>query len=172
MVALFFLFFCINRSQICTAQIVITEIMPAPRSGEAEWIELRNCSAQAVDLQNCTVHDRTRKPVQLTDAPFLLQPGAIVVCAAHYPLGDRWSVSVDSVLVIRSLPSLNNSGDDIVLCHADGTTMDSITYTSSWLGASGVSIERIRLDGAADRENWAPCREASGATPGLPNSTW
>jgi hypothetical protein len=171
LIALFFLFFCGSRDQFCTAQIVITEIMPAPRSGEAEWIELQNCSPQAVDLQACTVHDRTRKPVPLIHAPFLLQPGAIVVCSAGYPLGERWSVSVDSVLVLQTLPSLNNSGDDIVLCRGDGTTLDSLSYTSSWLDAIGVSLERIRLDGAADRENWTSCRDASGATPGKPNST-
>mgnify|MGYP000470561539 CR=1 FL=1 len=41
---------------IAAAQTVITEFMPAPRSGEPEWIELRNCSAESLDLQLVTVH--------------------------------------------------------------------------------------------------------------------
>lgn len=151
-------------------QVVITEIMAAPRSGEAEWVEIHNLSSQAVDLKDCTIHDATGKLLPVSDRSRLLHPDARLVLSEHWPPGDRWDIPPDSVLVPDRLPSLNNSGDDIVLCRAEGTVLDSIHYAGSWLGDRGVSLERIHPDRPHAKENWAPCTDPSGATPGRSNS--
>jgi len=150
----------------CDAQQVsVTEIMAAPRSGEAEWIEILNLSARTVDLQHVTVHDATGHRLPLSDDTRSLEAGARLVIADQWPLGDRWNIPRDSVLVPERLPSLNNGGDCIVLCGAGGAVLDSARYEESWLGARGISLERIHADRPSARINWAPCEDPSGATP-------
>jgi len=158
-------------SQQCEAQrVVITEIMAAPRSGEAEWMEIFNLSPETIDLQLCTVHDATEKRLPLSESSRLLHPGSRIVIAEHWPPGARWDIPRDSVCIPARLPSFNNGGDDIVLCSAEGAPMDSVHYEGSWLGDHGVSLERIHVDHPSAEENWAPCSDPSGATPGDRNS--
>ena len=151
-------------------QIAITEIMVAPRSGEAEWIEILNLSPATVDMRHISLHDATGHRLPVSDDARLLEPGARLVITEQWPPGDRWDVPRDSVIVPDRLPSLNNGGDAIVLRNAGGAVLDSVQYEGSWLGARGISLERIHVDRPPVRNNWAPCANPDGATPGGINS--
>jgi hypothetical protein len=68
-------------------------------------------------------------------------------------------------------PSLNNSGDEIILRDPAGTAVDSIRYDATWGGGSGVSLERINpCLGSNDDLNWSWCVHPTGSTPGQHNS--
>jgi hypothetical protein len=150
-------------------QVRITELMAVPLSGEAEWIELCNAGPAPVSLQGWTVEDRTGKRIALGDDGRIPAGGRLLLTEA-WPPGQRWSPARDSALVISSLPSLNNGGDDIVLRDMRGNVIDSVRYAASWLGAKGVSLERIDATAPPEKENWLPCVDGAGATPGARNS--
>jgi hypothetical protein len=76
------------------------------------------------------------------------------------------------VVNVSGFPSLNNSGDAIVLFDVQGQTVDSLVYHPEWGGSEeGRSLERRDADApSTERDGWATCVHPSGATPGLPNS--
>ncbi|MCB2203432.1 lamin tail domain-containing protein [bacterium] len=164
------LFFFISTSIAAAQQLSINEFMAVPLSGEAEWIELRNGTATAVRPLDWSIEDATGKRCAFGDAVVEIPPGGHLVLTEALPLGAAWQLTADSVLLLPQLPSLNNSGDDLVLRNMQGEVIDSLHYTSSWLGGKGYSLERIDPAGAHEKANWRPSIAASGATPGLPNS--
>jgi hypothetical protein len=169
-VPLFAAFLLLLPVRAAAQHICINEFMPRPLSGEAEWVELRNISASALPLEGWTIEDRTGKRLAIGAEGRVLLPGALLLLTQKLPVGSRWELSDDSVLLVPSFPSLNNSGDDIILRDGEGHVADSITYTASWVGDAGLSVERIDAFAPAERENWSVCLADSGATPGSVNS--
>ncbi|MDT8322752.1 MAG: lamin tail domain-containing protein [Bacteroidota bacterium] len=162
------LFIC--ASLTCRAQqLRITEMMAVPLSGEAEWVELYNAGPAAVSLKGWSIEDRTGKRIVLGDTGRVAAGGRLLLTEA-WPPGTRWTLSSDSALLLPSLPSLNNSGDDIVLRDSGGTVIDSAYYAASWLGDKGVSLERVDVAKPPEKSNWLPCTDATGGTPCARNS--
>ena len=152
-------------------ELRINEFMAVPLSGEAEWVELVNAGPSPVPLDGLRIEDRSGNSATIEGTGAALAPGALLLLTDAWPPGSRWSVPADSTVVLSSLPSLNNSGDDIILRDASGRRLDSLHYTTSWLGDKGVSVERRAVDGPSEKENWSVCAADSGATPCMPNST-
>ena len=74
-------------------------------------------------------------------------------------------------VVITSFPTLNNSGDRIVLLDSLGRAIDSLEYKSAWGGSGGKSLERYDVFGAStDSLNWKTSLVEKGGTPGKVNS--
>lgn len=114
---------------VTAGEILINEILPAPSSG-AEWVELYNTTASAVDLSYCYIDD-------LADgggAPYQIPAGTTIPASGFWTL-DRTSY-------------FNNTGDDVRFLKEDATTvLDAYTY-----GSTGYDESWYRLPDGGD---WA-----------------
>jgi Lamin Tail Domain len=153
-----------------TSQIVLNELQIAPSGGESEFIELFNDGAEPIDLSDITVSDSRDLSGVVSSGLLKLQPGSFLVLV---PDSLKFTSNAGSVSIgeIRPWPSLNNSGDRIVL-RLSGTVVDSVSYTSDWY-ERGRSLERIDPGVPGFLEsNWAPAESAVVATPGAVNSVF
>ena len=153
--------------------IVINEIMFKPATGQPEWIEILNLSSRPVSLAAWQVEDasgnRDRIDGQLQ---VQLAPGAFALISADRSVRDLYAVP-DSIPVIEleRFPALNNTAETVLLKDFAGTVIDSVVYQIRSGFMRNVSLERRREDrSSTDPANWLPSTDASGATPGRPNS--
>jgi hypothetical protein len=151
-------------------QVVINEIMFAPAAGAAEWVELYNPGPVDRSIRGWTLRDRSGGTAILSTEEFMLPAGGYLIVASAIPLAPGWESLPSPVVLPSDFPSLNNGGDDLVLCDDAGGAVDSVSYAGSWSPQRGVSAERIRFDIAPRRENWAACTMTGGGTPGQQNS--
>jgi Lamin Tail Domain/CHU_C Type IX secretion signal domain/Bacterial Ig-like domain len=156
-------------------EVRITEFVadPSPPVGlpEVEYVEIYNTSAKYFDLVGWTISDGASNG---TFNSYILGPNEhLLICNT----GDCGQFFVTNSTEL-SLPSLNNSGDNIILKDNLGTTLDSITYDLSWYNdvnkeAGGWSLERKFYDtDCNDAGNWGASLDAIGGTPALINSIW
>jgi hypothetical protein len=154
--------------------VVINEFVcdPSPVVGmpEIEFVEVYNRSTKIFNLQSWQLGDQSSDG---TVQEGWLLPGEYRVLTT--------SAYVDSFLntvAVTSFPSLNNTGDHIVLTSDLGVAIDSIVYTNDWYkddnkASGGYSIERINPeDPCTDISDWAASNDASGGTPGSQNSIY
>ncbi len=156
--------------------IIITEFLcdPTPVVGlkEAEFVEIYNASTKIFDVQGWKIGDASS---QGTLQQMWLMPGDYLILTSTSNVD---SFTVNNKVGVTSFPSLNNSGDDIVLKSDLGLTLDSISYTDSWYKDpskedGGYSIERINLNHpCSDENNWKASEDNNGGTPGLQNSVY
>ena len=168
-------FMYFQSAPIYPKDIIINEFMadPAPIVGlpEAEYIELYNRSTNPIDLADWSLSDG----VSIDKFPTtIIQPDAywIVVSSSvaqqFYGLGN--------VIGLSNFPSLNNSGDKILLFDPAGLKVDSLTYNLKWYNDSdkqhgGWSLELLNSDTLRyDSANWLASIGSSGGTPGKKNS--
>lgn len=148
--------------------VVLNELFYDPPADDLEFVELFNRSPRTFDLQTWSLADANRTPRALAKQQTPLEPGDYVVLVRD---ADAFSAAFPGVaaLAVPNWPSLNNSGDTVLLL-AEGGVIDSVAYAPAW-GGDGVSLERIDPDGPSDtRFNWASARAEGGATPGTVNS--
>lgn len=154
--------------------IIITEILadPSPPVAlpEMEFIELFNRSSQAIDLQGWEVLDPSGGTRLDT---FILEPHAYVVLTS-----TALSFNIPNAITVPGLPTLNNSGDSLVLRDAQGMTIDVVVYSSSWYRNTsrkdgGWSLEIIDPENVCETTgNWIVSDDPSGGTPGRQNSVY
>lgn len=125
----------------------ITEIMPAPLPGEAEWVEIFNPSQQAVDLTGWTIGDLTRQ----TPLSGPIGPRSYLVIA-----NEPMESSTRVLVVERIGNSLNNDGDTISLHDPEGEPRFSISY-----GNGDVPAPAQGLSLALDPARWVVTLRAS-----------
>jgi len=149
--------------------VVINEIMYAPVTGEPEWVELFNRSSNSINLKKWKLSDALTA-VTITSYDFFLPPDSFVVLSKDSSIVNFYNIPSD--IIIFSLPSLNNSGDAVVLKDSIGFLIDSLFYLPDWGGSiGGNSLERILADGESDiKENWGTSESIDKATPGKLNS--
>ena len=164
------LFFLTATVALHAQQAVINEFMYSPAAGAAEWVELFNPSDTPVNVQGWTISDRSGSTAVLSPDDIFVQPGDYIVIAQAVPIAPGWEQLPCAVLKPSSFPSLNNSGDDIVIRNADGRTVDSLSYTASWSSQRGLSAERIRSDAPPLKGNFVASTAAAGGTPGAFNT--
>ncbi len=156
-------------------QVIFTELFPDPSPviglPEAEFVELYNRSASAVNLGGWRFADATSST---TLPPFNLQPGNYVILApssaatAFQSYGD--------VIALSGFPTLNNSGDQLRLLDVYNNLIDEVNYTDAWYRDDdkrngGWTLELIDWDNiCAEEDNWAASEHPSGGTPGRENS--
>ncbi|WP_459972656.1 lamin tail domain-containing protein [Nocardioides pyridinolyticus] len=154
-------------NQPAAPNIVINEIQHSPASGDtAEFVELYNPNAQAIDISRWTIGGGISLAVQ---------PGTVIPAqsamtfvsndpafrSAYGPtvfVGDRYAGSL--------APSAT-----LTLTRADGSTADTVTYGGAGWPAptAGQSLELS--DPAADNDNGANWALSSGSgTPGVPTN--
>ena len=148
---------------------------PSPAIGlpDKEFIELYNNATVAINLAGFTVSDGSAQAVLPS---VVLQPGDfIIVCAVA---DTALFSSYGKYVAVNSLPSLNNSGDVIIVKSKEGVTLHQITFNLSWYNDTdkddgGYAIE-LNLPAQLCRKAlaYSASTHVSGGTPGNTNSTW
>ncbi|HED37901.1 MAG TPA: hypothetical protein ENI76_06625, partial [Ignavibacteria bacterium] len=149
--------------------IVINEIMYAPTSNQNEWIELYNRSDSAIKIKKWSLSDKT-STVSITTTNFILAPKSFIVISSDSSLLNVFTNPIE-LFIIPNMPSLNNSGDAVVIKDSLGLLIDSLSYLSSWGGNNGKSLERIDPNVSSTlQSNWGTSTNSNVATPGERNS--
>jgi hypothetical protein len=156
-----------------SSSVVVNEIMYAPSAPEPEWVELLNRGKEPVNVGRWQISDAT-------ESKHLLPAGDIIVPPGGYLLLTKDSTVLQAVhgalpcavVSVPGFPSLNNSGDAVVLADVQGHTMDSVVYRPEWGGSEGGrSLERRDADLLSmEPGNWGTCTHGDRSTPGRPNS--
>lgn len=145
--------------------IVINEFMYAPQNEQPEWIELFNRSEKEISLKNYRIMDNSGAEA-IIDGSLNFLPDQFYVIADDSSILNFYS-KIENLIVVN-FPTLNNSGDDIVIKDSLNRIIDSVGYTSDWGGTNGNSIERISVEESSlNIDNW---KESKFPTPGIINS--
>jgi len=163
--------------QIQAKDVLINEIFadPSPQVGlpNAEFVELYNRSNYPVNLSGWTIGDGTSTA---SLSAYVLRPDSFVILCPATNVSDY--LPFGSAIGLSSFPSLNNSGDNLVLRNSSSMIIDEVDYLLSWYNDAikdegGWSLELINpnhpCSGAA---NWASSNDVQGGTPGKRNSVY
>ncbi|MCH8325270.1 MAG: lamin tail domain-containing protein, partial [Bacteroidetes bacterium] len=151
------------------SDIVINEIMYAPSSGQTEWVELYNRTDSSVNLNGWSFSDN-KTTVTFVNVDINIPSKSFIVLSKDSTVLTDYSIPVQLV-VLSNMPTLNNSGDAVVIKDSLGVLIDTLTYTPSWGGDNGKSLERIDADDLSTKQsNWGTSISNNEATPGLKNS--
>lgn len=163
--------------------IVINEILFAPRTGGADYVELYNRSQKIIDLKKLYLANRNSTGVlaaftSLASQSQLLMPGKFALLTTdplwtrnNYPISDP-----DVFIKLSSLPSYPDANGNVVLTDTQGNILDEVSYNSSWhfpliKDKKGIALERISYDGPSDQSNFhSASKDVSYGTPGIKNS--
>tara|TARA_R110000868_G_scaffold294140_1_gene554740 strand:+ start:107931 stop:112925 length:4995 start_codon:yes stop_codon:yes gene_type:complete len=156
--------------------IAINEFMYDPATGYSEFIELNSHTGKTINLKGWTISDNTGNHQLISNENFYVQrypdqispvgPKQYVILSSDSTI----NVSDNIRLVLGSrFPTLNNTTDAIILKNAEGVTIDSLTYSSSW-GGNEVSLERksVTVSGIY-QANWEDSPSTNFGTPGKEN---
>jgi hypothetical protein len=157
--------------------VIMTEILPDPdpqvKLPAAEFIEIYNRSDNVVDLGDWIVTDGSSTG-HLTS--YILSPSEYLILTSTN--NASLFSAYGKVMSVTNFPTLNNSGDAIVLKNKDALTIDSVNYTSAWYGDAdkkegGWSLEKIDANNiCAEANNWIASTDLSGGTPGKQNAVY
>ena len=156
--------------------VVIDEIMAdqTPQIGlpSNEWIELKNVSANPINLQNWRIGDAAGQSGPMPN--FILQPDSFVlVCTGSAVTAMQ---VYGRVISITSFPSLDNDGDQLYLKSNTGLTIHAVSYSLSWYqnavkSDGGWTLEMIDTKNpCAGISNWKASTDARGGSPGIKNA--
>lgn len=123
--------------------VYINEIVPAPSTGNEEWVELFNSTNEAVDISGFIIDDIESGG----SAPLSIPDGTIIEANGYY-------------VHYISGTYLNNAGDDVRLLDSNSNLLDFTTYSSSVFDHSWYR--------ETDGGNWASSASAN-PTPGTAN---
>ncbi|GAB5409791.1 MAG: hypothetical protein BalsKO_21560 [Balneolaceae bacterium] len=150
--------------------IVVNEILYRRKDElSPEFVELFNASEKNFDLSGWIFKDASSSRTILPANTFLKAGDYLL-------LTDRedFAQSLDEAIYLSSFPSLNDSGDQIIIKDENGSTMDSLFYQSSWGGNSpGISVERKDPRKASnDESNWRSSTAQEGFSAGTQSSVF
>lgn len=128
------------------ANVIVNEVLAnEPGSSTAgEGVEIVNTGGTAIDIGGWTLRDGTALRHTFASGT-TLQPGKAITVfggASAVPGG------IAAVAASTGALSLANGGDQVILRNSAGTTVQSMSYTSSLASSDGVSINRSP-DGSA-----------------------
>ena len=132
--------------------LVINEIMYAPKAPEPEWIEIFNKSEKNIFIKNYKVADNN-DTVKIKNVSYFLLPQQYIIISDDSSIFDVYP-NLENVIV-SNFPTLNNTNDDVIIMDSLFRIIDSVSYSSDWGGGNGNSLERIDYDGESNyRQNW------------------
>ena len=156
--------------------VVIDEIMadqtPQIALPSNEWIELKNVSANPINLQNWRIGDLTGQSGPMPN--FILQPDSFVIVCTGSAVAAMQVYG--RVISVTSFPSLDNDGDQLYLKSNTGLTIHAVSYSLSWYqnavkSDGGWTLEMIDTKNpCAGISNWKASIDARGGSPGIKNS--
>lgn len=160
--------------------LLISELLFQPASGEAEYVELYNPTATAVQLDGYHIvrvlHDTLATHYALP--PHSVAPHEYVVLTTDAAsVGACFHVEYPQRVVECRLPTYPNSGGSVVLCTADSQLVERFDYSPAMHSRllrdkAGVSLERRSFDRPANEAvNWFSAASTAGhGTPTATNS--
>lgn len=159
----------ISEKPASFSDIVINEIMYLPNNDEPEWLELFNRSDRNINLKNWKITDLS-STTTISASDFVLASGEYLVISNDSTISNLYPQSIK--LIVKQLPTFNNSGDQIVLRNSINTTIDSVKYLPDWGGnVGGKSLERVSTEVSSSlASNWKTSESKYKATPSLINS--
>jgi len=151
-----------------SSDVVINEILyRRADAASAEFVELFNKTGHNFDLGSWTFGDAGNSVV--------IPPGTVLESGDFLVLTDRpdFAGESDNRLFLNGFPSLNDSGDQLVIKNQEGLTIDSLFYFNNWGGDQpGFTLERTDPNAASnDASKWNTGGTAGG-TPGTENSVF
>jgi hypothetical protein len=156
--------------------VVIDEIMadPTPQISlpSNEWIELKNVSANPINLQNWRIGDASGQSGPMPN--FILQPDSFVIVCTGSAVAAMQVYG--RVIPVTSFPSLDNDGDQLYLKSNTGLTIHAVNYSLSWYqnavkSDGGWTLEMIDTKNPCSGiSNWKASIDARGGSPGIKNS--
>lgn len=168
-------FYCSSQSP-GTYDVVIDEIMFDPTPQVAlpayEWIELKNTTANPINLQGWRIGDAAGLSGII--GAVVLQPDSFLIVCTSSAVSAMSSFG--RTISVTSFPSLNNTGDKIYLKSADGKIIHVVDYLPSWLQDpvkenGGWTLEMIDpRNPCGGITNWKASVHPAGGTPGRRNS--
>ncbi len=175
----FVIFFFVANSNAQIANrydIVINEIMadPTPQVGlpNNEWIELRNTSAIAINLQGFRISDLTGQSGTMPS--YLLKPDSFVIVCTSSVVATMSALG--PTISVTSFPSLDNAGDLISLISPQVKIIHAVNYNINWYQNElkkdgGWTLEMIDTKNPCSGfTNWKASVDIKGGTPGKKNS--
>lgn len=164
-------------SQFQYGDIVINELMPDPTPvvelPDQEFVEIFNTTNQTINVGGWRISDRTSI---VTLSSYDLPPGGFLLLCSNRdtnlfkPYGPTMGVG--------SLPTLNNSDDDISLFDPEGNLIDFLAYSTAFYQDpakrdGGWTLERINpFVNCSGLNNWRASIDPTGGTPGAQNSLY
>ncbi|OKL38958.1 hypothetical protein A3841_03145 [Pontibacter flavimaris] len=161
--------------------VVINEVLFNPRPNGVDFVELVNRSDKYIDLQGWQLanisNDSISSPKSITAAHYVLAPGQYVVLTSNpenirqnYPLARQ-----ETFLRMSTLPSYPDDAGAVVVVQPDGVEAERFSYDEKMHfelldDVNGVSLERVRLEGASIAGNFHSAATTVFATPGYKNS--
>jgi hypothetical protein len=163
-----------SASKPLPTELIISEFLSDPEPPMAlpkvEFVELLNVSKNVIQLQNCSFSDQSTRSYL---PEFVLKPDSFVLLCAleNKSLLD----SFGNVIGLKDFPSLNNSGDELILRNSDGKLLHRVVYDLSELSsnlksAGGWSFEIIDKYKPCRSHNYTFSDNPAGGTPGKANS--
>jgi hypothetical protein len=156
--------------------VVIDEIMAdqTPQIGlpSNEWLELKNVSANPINLQNWRIGDATGQSGPMPN--FVLQPDSFVIVCTGSAVAPMQVYG--RVISVTSFPSLDNEGDQLFLKSNTGLTIHAVSYSLSWYqnavkSDGGWTLEMIDTKNPCSGiSNWKASTDPRGGSPGIKNS--
>ncbi|MGC4035285.1 MAG: lamin tail domain-containing protein [Chitinophagaceae bacterium] len=156
--------------------IVIDEIMadPTPQIGlpNNEWIELKNVSVTAINLQGWRIADASGQSGPMPN--YKLQPDSFVIVCTGSAVAAMSAFG--KTISVTSFPSLDNDGETIFLKSASGAIIHAVNYNlASYKNPikedGGWTLEMIDTKNPCNgSNNWTASNNESGGTPGRKNS--
>lgn len=156
--------------------VLITEIMadPTPVVGlpNAEFIELTNVSANAINLIGWRISDVTGTATINTS--FVLQPDSMVILCSNANVAA--CSLFGRTIGVTSFPSLDNDGELLTLRSPQNSVIHAVEYSADWYRNSlkkegGWTLEMIDLrNPCTGKENWKESTNNLGGTPGKLNA--
>jgi len=176
---MFLLFFLISiikiNAQVKPYSIVINEILSDPSPIVAlpncEFIELRNCTNEIINLNKWRISNGTTTATIAID--FFLKPDSLVIlCAKSNVIFFNGN---NNIIGLTSFPTLGNEEDIIILGNKNGETIHAVTYKKSWhdnavKSEGGWSLEMSNPFRPCNINNWHSSKSLLGGTPGKENS--
>lgn len=141
---------------------------------KVRFVELFNRSDKVIDLAQWQFSDAT---ASATLTPYLLLPGAFVVLCSSTQTAELLAMGVP-VLGVSSFPTLNVTGDNLLLTNNNGVTIHGVNYLKSWYrdavkAEGGYTLELIDPGNPCEEAaNWKASDAISGGTPGAENSVF
>lgn len=157
--------------------IVINELYPDPNPPVGitgnEFVEIFNADTTTYNLYGWKITDGVSTKI-IPD--FYLTPGEyLILCSS--PDVNYYS-QFGNVVSVGTLPTLNNTGDNIKLIDSAGNVIDSVMYNISWYHDpnkenGGWTLEQINPYLKCSGEfNWSASLASIGGTPGSKNSIY
>jgi hypothetical protein len=144
---------CVAPQKPAPGEVIIVELMIDPvtlSDNFAEWIEVLNVSASAVDLTGCRLLDLgVNVDDHLIDpgAPLVLLPGELMLLGKSMSATDNGAIPIEYAYGEFGV-SLTNTGDDLIL-RCDDVDVDQVGWSpDAWPYDTGVAMQ---LDPAMQR---------------------